>query len=73
MYHICVNLVHICHRVLIRSCCGVGYGSLRKMSEYFSTTAQAGNAGLLWSDKMLVCLAGFIVREGRVNFNFLRG
>ena len=23
--------------------------------------------------KMLVCLAGFIVREGRVNFNFLRG
>ena len=43
------------------------------MSEYFSTTAQAGNAGLLRSDKVVVCLAGFIVREGRVNFNFLRG
>ena len=41
------------------------------MAEYFSTTAQAGNAGLLRSDKVMVCLAGFIVREGRVNF--LRG
>ena len=43
------------------------------MSEHFSTTAQASNAGLLRSDKVVVCLAGFIVREGRVNFNFLRG
>ena len=38
------------------------------MSEYFPATAQAGNASLSWSDEVVVCLAGYIVREGRVIF-----
>ena len=43
------------------------------MSEYFPATAQAGNARLSWSDEVVVCLAGYIVREGRVIFYILRG
>ena len=43
------------------------------MSEYFPATAQAGNARLSWSDEVVVCLAGYIVREGRVYFCILRG
>ena len=43
------------------------------MSEYFPATAQAGNARLSWSDEVVVCLAGYIVREGRIIFYILRG
>ena len=43
------------------------------MSEYFSATAQASNARLSRSDEVVVCLAGFIVGEGRVNYYFLKG
>ena len=43
------------------------------MSEYFSATAQASNARLSRSDEVVVCIAGFIVGEGRVNYYFLKG
>ena len=43
------------------------------MSEYFPATAQASNARLSRSDEVVVCLVGFIVREGRVNYYFLKG
>ena len=52
--------------MIILSCCGVDYGSLRAMSKYFSATAQAGNARLSRSDEVVVCLVGrFIAREGK--------